>query len=298
MPEHFLGTIRLSPQEIARMKKRERSVMLAVTDVVTRVSHAPRLLIPVFFAVAVSLSVGTSASFTDDTLFSTQSVGAGAWIPELEIIVSPQEGEEGVYTEAPCVTLVSTTPDTKVYYEFSDDGDPESGGATYGGGCLALPDAEEIVLQAVAVSTKKSDWRSAVQSVSFVIQNEEEEALVPAKKKEKKQADDEDTEAEPVVVPEQAPLALPPVEEPLLPIEGEEEGVEETVSTPLVVVEEDTSQEKEMEGTEETETSTGESEAEEGEVFLEDQDKTEEKQVLPEVLPIDGEEGEILGQAE
>lgn len=142
--------------------------------------HNPRpilFLAFLFGAFGSILVAGTGALFRTDDIVNANRVGVGAWIPELEIMVAPEEpdGEHGTYEHPPCITLTASLPDTTLYYEFSSDGDPVEGGSVYGGGCLPFPSSREVTLQTQAVRDENHDWKSGVVTREFQIMSDEDE---------------------------------------------------------------------------------------------------------------------------
>lgn len=184
MNPHFLGSIRLSPLDLDFSQEKTRNKKYIIGETIARVTRVPRLIIPIFFAGAVFLSVGTSASFTDDTSFPMQSIGAGEWIPSLNMKISPlvPDGENGSYSSIPCVTFTSNMDTANVYYEFSNDGNLGEGATKYDGSCIPMLDEKEFHIQAIAVNPINDKWRSALQELSFTVMNKNEKIVTSRRK--------------------------------------------------------------------------------------------------------------------
>lgn len=180
------GIVRRSQPAALRERRREKELL----DVRLSLNILPDVA-KVFSAMAVGLcvfviwhSAGTSAAFSDDDPIRKQHLGTGEWIPELSVVVTPDRSKDsGAYADPPCVEFVSSLEDTTIYYEFSDDGDPQSGGTEYGGGCLDLPEDEKIRVQAVVVHNADDDWRSGIMYREFLIGNEEDDEEDESEKK-------------------------------------------------------------------------------------------------------------------
>lgn len=67
-----------------------------------------------------------------------------------------------------CIRLFSSLPDTDIYYEFSDDGDPIDGGNKYNDNtqCLIIPKGSRF-LQTQAVRKQNDNWKSDVESIDL-----------------------------------------------------------------------------------------------------------------------------------
>ncbi len=67
--------------------------------------------------------------------------------------------------ESPCITLTTSLPDTDIYYEFSNDGNPLDDGEVYDTHtkCLIIPKGKRF-LQAQAVRQENENWKSEVQT--------------------------------------------------------------------------------------------------------------------------------------
>ena len=132
------------------------------------------LFVMVLF-VALRQSTGTTASFfTDETDISGITFTAGSWLPTLAMSVTPASpnGKGGSYRTTPCVTLSYaglSSGNATIYYEFSNDGDPKSGGSVSSGICVPIPDGNPTYFQAVAVNDENDAWRSDVLTASFMV---------------------------------------------------------------------------------------------------------------------------------
>jgi hypothetical protein len=200
------------------------------------------LLLAIFSLTSVPSFV-TRAAFHDDAVFPEQTVKLGTWIPDIKMTVDPEEGSRGssVYTKSPCVTLTSSLPEAKIYYEFSDDRDPLSGGIEYAGVCVEIPareDHKKTKFQAQAVHEVNHDWKSPVIQNEFQIGEEEEvenpriRKSIKDKKDEKKDDKGDETEISVEKLKEsffEAPLPnvsvvgaeIIPVDPPVLPVKEE-----------------------------------------------------------------------------
>jgi predicted ribosomally synthesized peptide with SipW-like signal peptide len=118
---------------------------------------------------------GTNAAFTDTAMVSGNTFTAGYWIPTLHMSVNPAvpDGEDGFYKTTPCVTLTAdingVVGGTTIYYKFSNDGDPVTGGLAYLGSCIPIPDGDPTHFEAVAVNNDNANWKSAVTTREFQV---------------------------------------------------------------------------------------------------------------------------------
>lgn len=106
---------------------------------------------------ALAFSVSTNAAFTDADPLSSQKIGTGEWIPDIRL----DEHDD-------CVKLSSSLPGAKIYYKFSDDGDPRTNGTIFDGECVKIPKGKKkSLLQARAFHPKYDHWRSDILEKSF-----------------------------------------------------------------------------------------------------------------------------------
>jgi hypothetical protein len=141
--------------------------------------HGGHLLMALFLLI-FGLSLGkiedTNSFFTDRETSNGNIMTAGFWIPELTMSVNPEnpDGEDGFYKTTPCVTLTADingeTDDITIYYEFSNDGNPVSGGTVYFDTCIDIPDGDPTYFQAQAVNDENpTDWKSNTVSQDFKV---------------------------------------------------------------------------------------------------------------------------------
>ncbi len=117
---------------------------------------------------------GTNSLFVDSALVQKNEFSAAHWIPEIEAIISPEfpDGEDGFYKTTPCVSLAYSglsSGTATIWYEFSNDGDPVSGGTAYSGSCVSIPDGDPTYFQAVAVNNENVEWKSEIVSKTFKV---------------------------------------------------------------------------------------------------------------------------------
>ena len=147
-----------------------------------KISKSVRRVGLILFLLALTLSLGqiqgTNSFFTDSATVSGNTVSAGYWIPVLTMSIDPAapDGNNGWYRTSPCVTLEAelggapaSPSEITIYYEFSNDGDPISGGTVYPGVCVSVPDGNPTHFQAQAVNNANLDWRSNIESGQFKI---------------------------------------------------------------------------------------------------------------------------------
>ena len=142
------------------------------------IKHSGHLLMAVFLLVSglfLEKTGGTNAFFMDTETSSGNTMTAGYWIPTLSMTVSPEnpDGDGGFYKTTPCVTLKADingdSSGITIYYEFSNDGNPISGGTVYAGTCVQIPDGDPTYFQAQAVNNENSSWVSNIVSESFKV---------------------------------------------------------------------------------------------------------------------------------
>lgn len=126
------------------------------------------------FAVVMILSIskihGTNSFFTDTAGVTGNTMTAGYWIPVLSMSVDKTPDADGFYRETPCVTLTaSVVTDVKIYYKFSNIGDPSDGGTLYDGVCVPIPDGNPTQFEAVAVNNANPDWKSNIVDGQFKV---------------------------------------------------------------------------------------------------------------------------------
>lgn len=141
-----------------------------------------------FAMIALSLSMiklsNTNSFFSDEASIEGSTLVAGYWIPEIQMSIEPKEpdGKKDSYKTTPCVTLSADIhgekDGVKIFYEFSDDGDPVSGGEEYAGECIEIPDGDPTHFQAQAVNVENYDWKSGVVSKDFKVKTEAEKGDV------------------------------------------------------------------------------------------------------------------------
>lgn len=102
---------------------------------------------------------------TNSFLFNVKEVGEmefamGKWIPILTMTIEPSEsdGEDDVYTEAPCIKLFSDIEDVTIYYSFEGE-EGETEGEIEEDVCLYPPEGESE-FRAWAVNNENEDWVS------------------------------------------------------------------------------------------------------------------------------------------
>lgn len=229
MPRYSLGTSRIGANATS-----EKQRLVWLRELGGLLLRGPRLLTPLLFALAVSLTAGTSASFTDDMAFPTQEVGAGSWIPTLSILVDGERGEDGKeYATPPCIRFESDLDDVHIYYSLSGEDLLESG-THYTDGCIEMSeDKETFAVRALAVHDENTDWQSEEEQYTFVLTPKEDEQP----KKEKKDDDKEDAEEDEQVVELVSESEVVIMEEvspttPMTPIE-EEELIIDAVEVPI-----------------------------------------------------------------
>ncbi|MDP1845804.1 MAG: lamin tail domain-containing protein [Candidatus Moranbacteria bacterium] len=145
------------------------------------VKYASRFGLAVFL-LAMVLSFGkiqgTNSFFMDTATVAGNEISAGYWIPVLTMTVSPKnpDGQNNFYVSHPCVTLeaklggsVASLSEVDIFYEFSNDGNPVSGGTKYDGTCVSIPDGNPTYFQAIAVNKLNSDWKSNVVNDQFKV---------------------------------------------------------------------------------------------------------------------------------
>lgn len=143
------------------------------------IKHSGHLLVAVFLLISglfLGKTGGTNAFFMDTATSSGNTMTAGYWIPTLHMTVSPEtpDGADGFYKTAPCVTLVADingdNSGITIYYKFSNDGNPISGGTKYSTSvCVSIPDGDPSNFEAQAVNDKNSVWVSNIVSESFKV---------------------------------------------------------------------------------------------------------------------------------
>lgn len=125
-----------------------------------------------FLTISFGKIQGTNSFFIDTASSTGNTTTAGYWIPELTMSVEAPDAD-GWYRTAPCVTLSaninSETDGITIYYEFSNDGNPISGGTAYSGACVPIPDGDPTHFQAQAYNNENHDWLSNIVSEDFKI---------------------------------------------------------------------------------------------------------------------------------
>ncbi len=141
---------------------RERKVTLA--------REAGMLLALLFFALSLTQISGTNSFFTDSAEIKGIEFRAGKWIPTLEMEVSPEEpdGEDGWYTETPCVKFSSDMDDVTIYYSFA--GEEETINGEIDEDTCVYPPEGESQLSAWAVNEENDDWLSDTLSRDFKVE--------------------------------------------------------------------------------------------------------------------------------
>lgn len=221
MPRYSLGTSRIGANATS-----EKQRLVWLRELGGLLLRGPRLLTPLLFALAVSLTAGTSASFTDDMAFPTQEVGAGSWIPTLSILVDGERGEDGKeYETPPCIRFESDLDDVHIYYSLSGEDLLESG-THYTDGCIEMSEDEgALTVRALAVHDANTDWQSEEESYVFVLVHKEEEEQT---KKEKKDDAEDEEEGKKKEESEEVPASsIAPLEEETIPIESIQTGLGE-----------------------------------------------------------------------
>lgn len=138
--------------------------------ILTSISKIGVVFAALFFFAGIT---GTFAYFSDTATIQANA-SAGVWIPTLTMSVNPSspDGGNGWYKTSPCITLNAsgvTVGSSKIYYEFSDDGDPIDGGTIYTGGCINVPDGNPTHFQAQAVNTLNPSWKSNIVNEDFKV---------------------------------------------------------------------------------------------------------------------------------
>jgi len=114
---------------------------------------------------------GTNAFFTDNAEIKGIEFKTGVWIPTLTIEVDPEEpdGEDGWYSEAPCVKLFLDMDDVAIYYKF--EGDENIEGEIGEDVCIYPPEGESH-FSAWAVGNENENWVSDVIEADFKVGGE------------------------------------------------------------------------------------------------------------------------------
>lgn len=184
MSHYELGSIRLSDSVAQSPLRRIALVCLKGGHMLGQMA----LVLPALFAVTVALSSATSASFTDDTLFPTQAVVTGAWIPILTLTVDGAPEPKASYVVPPCIVLETDLAETHIVYTLTDSVLPTTG-TRYTGGCIEIPHTPgTVTIKAIALHSANDAWESDEVSVSFAIAPPKTSAARSAKK------DDDDEE--------------------------------------------------------------------------------------------------------
>ncbi len=134
------------------------------------------LLALFFFMIATHYVGGTNAYFSDEAQIST-SFATGQWIPLITMDISPDEPEDGVYVEAPCIKILSDIDDVTIFYEF--EGDVDADGHVDEGECFYPPEGESM-LSVYAVNNANDHWKSDVVTHEFFVaqQNDFDDVVI------------------------------------------------------------------------------------------------------------------------
>lgn len=143
---------------------RERKVALA--------REVGILLALLFFGLSLTQISGTNSFFTDSAEIKGIKFSAGKWIPTLEMEVDPEEpdGEDGWYTEPPCVKFTSDIEDVTIYYSFT--GEDETIDGEIDEDTCVYPPVGESELSAWAVNEENDDWMSTTITETFKVGQE------------------------------------------------------------------------------------------------------------------------------
>lgn len=135
----------------------------------TLAREAGMLLALLFFGLSLTQISGTNSFFTDSAEIKGIEFRAGNWIPTLEMEVSPEEpdGEDGWYTESPCVKFNSDMDDVTIYYSFVGE-DETINGEIDEDTCVYPPEGESE-LSAWAVNEENDDWMSTTITQTFKV---------------------------------------------------------------------------------------------------------------------------------
>lgn len=111
---------------------------------------------------------GTNAFFTDQATIGQITFQAGTWISTLTMTVTPElpDGDDGVYTKAPCVKFFTDIDDVTIHYVF--DGMQKIEGVVEKNACVFPPDGESI-LTAYAVNHANDNWISDTITREFTV---------------------------------------------------------------------------------------------------------------------------------
>lgn len=188
-------------------REQQPAVMGSWCDLFTLSRKGSQWTLMFFWTMVVMFSTGTSAAFTEDMAFPTQTVESGQWIPELSVLVDGQKKPEASYALAPCVTLETDIEPVNIYYSWSDEELLEDG-AYYTGGCVAFPEEEgEFTVRALAVHDRDNRWQSEEEAIRIVVKLPEEEQERKSDDEKRNRDNEDETDAV-------APVVTAPVSEP------------------------------------------------------------------------------------
>ena len=122
-------------------------------------------LAAVFLSPALAFSFSTNAAFSDDDQIRSNGIGTGEWMPDIHL-----EEKHG------CVRLSSSIPSARIYYKFSDDGNPRTNGDIFDGECNKIPEGKHIDFEARAFHADNDEWRSEILRKTFSQRSEEKES--------------------------------------------------------------------------------------------------------------------------
>ncbi|EKE20486.1 MAG: hypothetical protein ACD_7C00556G0005 [uncultured bacterium] len=124
------------------------------------------VLVLFFFGLSLNNISGTSSFLTDTVKVEGMEFAMDIWIPTLTMTIEPDEpdGEDSVYTEAPCVKFFSDIDNVIIHYSFSGETPREE--TVLEGVCLYPPEGESE-FSAWAVNNENDGWMSAIITQDF-----------------------------------------------------------------------------------------------------------------------------------